>query len=727
MSIVTATPPDSDTEVIVSVDETASVSAAESVPVTPTDAEPAAVEENPPAETDDNDAEQVDETAPSPAPDEAAAEVKSPQDPPVHKLYRHQCRYDECPARWAEFAVLQDEQDNLEAKVRSMPIVQRYTYSKGREWVTQSFAINCQHMRAFLSDALADYQDLDIDLEGWSFTPPYKPLVHRWERALALHQQLKASDDVEKTRAADKLIEFLEPLLAPSIRDLAATHDTGRIRYDMIWQIFPPGEMVLYKLWGVDTLCRVVKYRKSESRSAWRLTLEYVYWDGEKCGLRTTDVNIPYYTGLQRVTSLRVYPLSFAENPEQIKEAMMARGRRFQQLRGYHFLSYDGTKVPLPGTDLEQPMNGRVIIDTYAYYESNNYLKPEMRPLGGNVAEPGISAGDEDNDSSGNGDEEQDASDDEESMYDDMVATATATTHGRVEDLTELSDEHCLLTTPWLKGFDLKAKAWARFHIDKLSEIEWNDKAFDNLVLPGGEKELAWEFVASKTTSKDVFDDFVPDKGRGIIILMFGPPGVGKTYTAEAVAEKARVPLYLVSAGMLGTSPDVVEPALDHALELCRMWNAMLLLDEADVFLGARLDDSLARNELIAIFLTKLEYYQGILFLTTNRFSRIDHAFQSRVDLFLPYHNLGPAARKQVWQNFLGHFGQDRFDVSAADLDRLSALPLNGREIKNLLKSAQLLNSRTGGRVTAERLYMLADKRVSALKMLEDHNASVGR
>jgi hypothetical protein len=227
------------------------------------------------------------------------------------------------------------------------------------------------------------------------------------------------------------------------------------------------------------------------------------------------------------------------------------------------------------------------------------------------------------------------------------------------------------------------------------------------------------------------------------------------------VAEKARVPLYLVSAGMLGTSPEVVEPALDHALELCRMWNAMLLLDEADVFLGARLDDSLMRNELVSstfspflpfplpyslarftdaiiiVFLTKLEYYQGILFLTTNRFSRIDHAFQSRVDLFLPYHDLDAATRKQVWLNFLEHFEQQqqgtgddnnkKFDVTEADVDRFAQLPLNGREIKNLLKSAQLLTARRGGKVKAETLALLAEKRVAALRMLEEHHAAVGK
>lgn len=149
------------------------------------------------------------------------------------------------------------------------------------------------------------------------------------------------------------------------------------------------------------------------------------------------------------------------------------------------------------------------------------------------------------------------------------------------------------------------------------------------------------------------------------------------------------------------------------------MWNAMLLLDEADVFLGARTDDGLTRNELVSIFLTKLEYYQGILFLTTNRIASIDHAFQSRVDLFLPYRNLGTAARRQVWANFVNHLGRGRFDVAEADLDALAELKLNGREIKNLIKTAQLLSFKSGGKVTAQRLRVLAEKRIEALSVLD--------
>jgi len=76
--------------------------------------------------------------------------------------------------------------------------------------------------------------------------------------------------------------------------------------------------------------------------------------------------------------------------------------------------------------------------------------------------------------------------------------------------------------------------------------------------------------------------------------------GAGKTYTAEAVSERARVPLYQVSAGMLGIGAAEVEKKLQHALDLCKMWNAMLLIDEADVFLGSRSRSDLARNELVS-------------------------------------------------------------------------------------------------------------------------------
>lgn len=218
--------------------------------------------------------------------------------------------------------------------------------------------------------------------------------------------------------------------------------------------------------------------------------------------------------------------------------------------------------------------------------------------------------------------------------------------------------------------------------------------------------------------SSNDFDDFIADKGRGIIILMFGPPGVGKTYTAEAVSERARVPLFAISAASLGTVPSEVENSLERALELCRLWEAMLLLDEADIFLAARTDHDIARNELVAVFLTKLEYYQGVCFLTTNRIKSLDHAFQSRIDLFLPYADLTPKARMQVWENFIERAGRAKFDVTQRGLEELSRIQLNGREIKNLIKSAHLLSLKGGEIISLARLQTLAENRNRALQAL---------
>lgn len=68
----------------------------------------------------------------------------------------------------------------------------------------------------------------------------------------------------------------------------------------------------------------------------------------------------------------------------------------------------------------------------------------------------------------------------------------------------------------------------------------------------------------------------------------------------------------------------------------------------------------------------------------------------------------------------MNHVGREKFDISQTDLEKLSKVSLNGREIKNLIKSAQLLSFKSGEKISMERLYMLAEKRVKALELLVD-------
>jgi SpoVK/Ycf46/Vps4 family AAA+-type ATPase len=143
----------------------------------------------------------------------------------------------------------------------------------------------------------------------------------------------------------------------------------------------------------------------------------------------------------------------------------------------------------------------------------------------------------------------------------------------------------------------------------------------------------------------------------------------------------------MMAAGDLGTDPYEVESSLQRILKMTTKWKAVLLLDEADVFLEARSTHDLERNKLVSIFLRSLEYYEGFLFLTSNRVDNIDAAFESRIHLSLMYGNLSFESRRQIWMTFLA--GNTSF--STEQIDTLAQIELNGRQIKNILKTAQLL------------------------------------
>jgi AAA+ superfamily predicted ATPase len=112
-------------------------------------------------------------------------------------------------------------------------------------------------------------------------------------------------------------------------------------------------------------------------------------------------------------------------------------------------------------------------------------------------------------------------------------------------------------------------------------------------------------------------------------------------------------------------------------------WNAVLLLDEADVFLEQRSCHDVHRNALVSVFLRELEYYQGIMFLTTNRVKHIDDAIASRVHLPLRYKSLNLDDRRGIWKGFLEKAvtKEGRASYSRKDLERLAEKDINGRQV----------------------------------------------
>lgn len=253
-----------------------------------------------------------------------------------------------------------------------------------------------------------------------------------------------------------------------------------------------------------------------------------------------------------------------------------------------------------------------------------------------------------------------------------------------------LNEDQLLLASGLVRGFSFAEKKWLDFFVEQLSPIEWNEKCFDQLVLADSHKNIVRALVSDHVQASSTFDDIVEGKGKGLVMVLHGPPGVGKTLTAECVAEYTKRPLYIVSSGDLGTDSYTLDQRLSGILDMASTWKVVLLIDEADVFLEARSQQDLERNALVSIFLRVLEYYQGIMFLTTNRVDTFDDAFKSRIHVPLKYSNLNALSREKIWKNFLAKVDEG-VKIDAAGYTALSQADLNGRQIKNVIRTAKSL------------------------------------
>ena len=149
-------------------------------------------------------------------------------------------------------------------------------------------------------------------------------------------------------------------------------------------------------------------------------------------------------------------------------------------------------------------------------------------------------------------------------------------------------------------GYSLYDKRWCWFSVDLIKDVEYNSEAFKDLLLPASQKSLVHALVKNHGSSDDVLDDMIKGKGKGLVFVLHGAPGVGKTFTAESIADNIRRPLYVLNAGELGVTPEDVETHLNNALMLATAWNAIILIDEADVFLEQRTVQDLTRNCLVS-------------------------------------------------------------------------------------------------------------------------------
>ena len=242
-------------------------------------------------------------------------------------------------------------------------------------------------------------------------------------------------------------------------------------------------------------------------------------------------------------------------------------------------------------------------------------------------------------------------------------------------------DVHELPVHAFVLMFHLELHHYIWVHVEDMEPYEYKPELKDKLVLPREQTDL----IDILTAEMDVLmDDIVAGKSGGTTVLCCGPAGVGKTLTAEVYSEIIKRPLYRVHSGQLGLNVAAMETALKDVLTRAQRWGAIMLIDEADVYIKKR-DDNIATNAVVGVFLRVLEYFNGLLFMTTNRVDDIDEAIVSRCIAMIKFHPPVADARRRIWEVMTDQF-QLPVEPKLKD-DLVYMFPTaTGRDIKGLTK-----------------------------------------
>lgn len=579
-----------------------------------------------------------------------------------------------------------------------------------------SVSVQSPLLKKFLQRVVKDYPGFTSSLKRLEFKGKFEPLIHRWD---VLQQEMsKLGDSTEEEKQTKEHAQLFYDLVSAEFDEVISTSkdmvQAGVINFELLWTLFSPGSLVYTQQDGQQTALKLIS-TKYGSRGQGQVVLwvqgRYVDYDGSKFGTAKLNVAIPQFAGTRKISSLAALPIVYHPEKEALLKKLLDRGNTFESLAGTHYRAYTGfgwNRCMFENRRVKFNVTGRIVVDASGWNRFNpnfamrlsalnakdglNNGRDRLPPPGGLYGRsmlPPIGF-----DPGYDGDEYDDDASEEEDMG--MPLDGQFAEEDDPADRIPLTEEQKIISTPLVRGYSLKSKQWLNLFINCVQDITFNTNAFDRLVLPPKQKELLLGFTESQKAYKEEFDDVIEGKGKGIIILLCGPPGVGKTLTAESVSEEMEAPLYSLSAGDLGLDPRQVDNNLKDILEMCTKWNAILLLDEADVFLEERSLHELERNKLVSIFLRVLEYYEGIMFLTTNRVKTFDPAFQSRIHISLDYPDLSMESRRMIWKNFI-ESGPLENRVTDVQLDSLALLKMNGRQIKNVLKTAQLLARRKSG------------------------------
>ncbi|EEQ89779.1 hypothetical protein RJZ56_001732 [Blastomyces dermatitidis] len=564
-----------------------------------------------------------------------------------------------------------------------------------------------------LVSALKDIlKEDEIYLEGSEaarFEEPFSALYFRSDEISELYRSTEQDSPLKVH--LELLVKIMGDMFTQTKLRVKRLQDSGLVSWSLAWAYFPKGAYVYSWENNREVLTKVVetRYEKGGLVRALFIKCKIIVFDGENFIWEDVTLDLPIFTGNMPITDLPHYPMRFHEKPDAVIARLKARATGVLDLQALRYKTY--TDIALDCKGRRHNVDSRILVDTRGFkkYELKEPTKetkdPEYRKkLVLKPASTPLEDVDHNDPASSQGTLHESAS----SSTTTKVYLSEEEQHKNKEGMLKIGDDLALLQHI-VHGYALRNKKWLMFYVDELKPVEWNDEAYGHLVYDQQQKDLVLSFVENHHGTQRQHDDVIAGKGQGLNILLSGPPGTGKTLTAEAVADRCRRPLFYLQAEDLGIMASELGENIKRVFEMAIDWDAVILLDEADVFMSERHPNDIARNELVSIFLREIEYYRGIIFLTTNLYETIDLAFRSRLNLHLLFSPLTPETREVVWRKFLERMppmaprpaeveseagGEQEVrsamkDITGEDLKELSMWQLNGREIKNAAKMAK--------------------------------------
>ncbi|KAI9170829.1 putative cell division cycle ATPase [Paramyrothecium foliicola] len=457
-------------------------------------------------------------------------------------------------------------------------------------------------------------------------------------------------------------------------------------RYHEVWRIYRievPDAETSYPQTGWEIFADDYQ----PENTSFRISAYYIDHDGTSYGAVRRTFDIDAFVGEMAIESLEVYPIRYRENHQQLLESLKTQGRNFHKYledRHQQYSAWTLTRNPPwkntePNEEILENENyekmrhpefieSDVIVDLTEAYQKVPDWRPKFHTARVNksrrfeiekddmsiqhwfdTGRQTLAYSQREIVQKSDGVEilqRREALQRDNFLKYRVYGSRTFETNPKALDLRE---EDFVLLPKRMFAYALRERRFIAVDLNHLKPVRREAGVFEDLRIQKEYKDVVRGLVMSHFQKKVLerkyaaasqegpSQDLIQGKGRGLVVLLHGVPGVGKTATAEAVAMENRKPLFVITCGDLGLTPDDVESSLKNVFRLAHLWDCVLLLDEADVFLSQRSKQDMKRNALVSVFLRVLEYYNGLLFLTTNRVGTIDEAFKSRIHLSLYY------------------------------------------------------------------------------------------